>query len=345
MNPTLTERLRNLLEDGKPVAIVTDTNVGPLYAESLCQSVPQLTEAPVLTVPAGRKDIESLMDLWRGLSDSGMTRGGVVVNLGGGTVTDIGGFAASTFKRGVDYINVPTTLLAMADASVGGKTGIDFNGLKNEVGAFAKPLAVLADASFLKTLPSLEILSGFAEMLKTGLIADRELYSSLLALGNPVEASAEKINPLINRTIAIKEDVTKKDPSERGLRKILNFGHTVGHAYESRTAALGSPVPHGVAIAWGLLTELILSHFERGLDSAVLYPYARMVRELYPTFPFACGNYEPLLELMTHDKKNSADGLINFTLLSQVGDAHYDVLLSAEQIRPVLDATLELLGR
>ncbi|MBD5284614.1 MAG: 3-dehydroquinate synthase [Bacteroides sp.] len=341
----LTTRLQPLLEERPQIVLVTDSTVGPLYADKVREAVPALTGAQTLTIPAGIKDLASLTDLWRALSDSGMTRKGVVVNLGGGTVTDIGGFAAATFKRGVSFINVPTTLLAMADASVGGKTGIDFNGLKNEVGAFAMPEAVVVDPGFLRTLPPAEILSGFAEMLKTGLVADAGLYTELLKIENPSDREAGIPVSLIERTVAVKEDVTRRDPHEKSLRKILNFGHTAGHAYESRMAALGRPVPHGVAVAWGLLTELVLSHFELGLDSAALYPYARLLREQYPPFPFTCGQYDPLLELMAHDKKNSADGRLNFTLIPKIGEAKTDCLLPPAKVRPAIDATLDLLGR
>lgn len=341
----LGKNLGPLLDGSGPIAVITDTNVGPLWLERVRGSVPALRDALTVTVPAEHKDLETLTEVWHKLSDGGMTRGGTVVNLGGGTVTDLGGFAASTFKRGVRFVNVPTTLLGMADASVGGKTGIDFNGLKNEIGTFAMPEAVVADAMFLSTLPPLEILSGFAEMLKTGLIADKELYYALLRLESPVDASPEEMTPLIERTIAIKERVTASDPTEKGLRKILNFGHTAGHAFESRLATTHHPVPHGIAVAWGLLTELILSHLELGLDSSALYPYARLLKELYPAFPFSCGRYEPLIALMNHDKKNVSPGLLNFTLLREIGEAEFDCLIGEDKVKEALDITLELSGR
>lgn len=331
-------------ESGKgPKVIVTDRTVAELWLDKVLDEVPDLRGAPVIVIPDGRKDLETAADVWSRLSEAGMTRDGIIVNLGGGTVTDLGGFCAATFKRGVDYINIPTTLLAMADASAGGKTGIDFNGLKNEVGVFRKPLAVIGDAMFLKTLPPVEILSGFAEMLKTGLIADKNLYSSLIGLEDPVEVPAERLNPLIRRVIEIKESITEKDPEEQGLRKVLNFGHTAGHAFESRSRELGHPVPHGVAVGWGLLTELILSHIEKGLDSTALYPLASLIRERYPAFPFTCGEYEPLLRLMAHDKKNRGDGMLNFTLVPELGSALPDNYLSPETVKEALDITQDFL--
>lgn len=331
-------------ESGKgPKVIVTDRTVAELWLDKVLDEVPDLRGAPVIVIPDGRKDLETAADVWSRLSEEGMTRDGIIVNLGGGTVTDLGGFCAATFKRGVDYINIPTTLLAMADASAGGKTGIDFNGLKNEVGVFRKPLAVIGDAMFLKTLPPVEILSGFAEMLKTGLIADKNLYSSLIGLGDPVEVPAERLNPLIRRVIVIKESITEKDPEEQGFRKVLNFGHTAGHAFESRSRELGHPVPHGVAVAWGLLTELILSHIEKGLDSTALYPLASLIRERYPAFPFTCGEYEPLLRLMAHDKKNRGDGMLNFTLVPELGSALPDNYLTPETVKEALDITQDFL--
>lgn len=331
-------------ESGKgPKVIVTDRTVAELWLDKVLDEVPELRGAPVIVIPDGRKDLETAADVWSRLSEAGMTRDGIIVNLGGGTVTDLGGFCAATFKRGVDYINIPTTLLAMADASAGGKTGIDFNGLKNEVGVFRKPLAVIGDAMFLKTLPPVEILSGFAEMLKTGLIADKNLYSSLIGLGDPVEVPAERLNLLIRRVIEIKERITEKDPEEQGLRKVLNFGHTAGHAFESRSRELGHPVPHGVAVGWGLLTELILSHIVKGLDSTALYPLANLIRERYPAFPFTCGEYEPLLRLMAHDKKNRGDGMLNFTLVPELGSALPDNYLSPETVKEALDITQDFL--
>lgn len=331
-------------ESGKgPKVLVTDRTVAELWLDKVLDEVPELRGAPVIVIPDGRKDLETASDVWSRLSEAGMTRDGIIVNLGGGTVTDLGGFCAATFKRGVDYINIPTTLLAMADASAGGKTGIDFNGLKNEVGVFRKPLAVIGDAMFLKTLPPVEILSGFAEMLKTGLIADKNLYSSLIGLEDPVEVPAERLNPLIRRVIVIKESITEKDPEEQGFRKVLNFGHTAGHAFESRSRELGHPVPHGVAVGWGLLTELILSHIEKGLDSTALYPLASLIRERYPAFPFTCGEYEPLLRLMAHDKKNRGDGMLNFTLVPELGSALPDNYLSPETVKEALDITQDFL--
>lgn len=331
-------------ESGKgPKVIVTDRTVAELWLDKVLDEVPDLRGAPVIVIPDGRKDLETAADVWSRLSEEGMTRDGIIVNLGGGTVTDLGGFCAATFKRGVDYINIPTTLLAMADASAGGKTGIDFNGLKNEVGVFRKPLAVIGDAMFLKTLPPVEILSGFAEMLKTGLIADKNLYASLIGLEDPVEVPAERLNPLIRRVIEIKESITEKDPEEQGFRKVLNFGHTAGHAFESRSRELGHPVPHGVAVGWGLLTELILSHIEKGLDSTALYPLASLIRERYPAFPFTCGEYEPLLRLMAHDKKNRGDGMLNFTLVPELGSALPDNYLTPETVKEALDITQDFL--
>lgn len=343
--PNLKVRLQPLVDDRGPLALVTDETVMSLYGERVFQAVPALSEAVKIVIPSGRKDLESLAAVWRELSESGLTRGGTVVNMGGGTVTDLGGFAAATFKRGVRSINVPTTLLAMADASVGGKTGIDFGGLKNEVGVFAMPEAVIADLTFLSTLPPEEVLSGFSEMLKTGIVADADLYRSLLRLESPAEAVSEEMTSLIERTIAIKERITQEDPYEKSIRKILNFGHTAGHAFESRAAETGQPVPHGIAIAWGILTELILSHMEAGLDSAVLYPYARLLKEQYPPFPFTCGQYEPLLRLMAHDKKNTTSDRLNFTLIPAIGTARTDCHLTSVQVIPALDATLDLLGR
>ena len=257
-------------------------------------------------------------------------------------VTDLGGFAAATFKRGIRYINIPTTLLGAVDAAVGGKTGINFNGLKNEIGAFAPAEAVLVAVSFFRTLSREHLLSGFAEMLKHGLISTTAIYDRLFMLDLSRPDSAEMLSCL-EESIGVKQRVVEQDPHEAGIRKSLNFGHTVGHAFESFSHHSHHPVQHGYAVAWGLVCELILSHRRLGFPLDVVRRFAAFVRENYGVFPITCSDYDYLYERMTHDKKNDAD-TINFTLLSDVGKVVIDQTATRQEIEVVLDLYRDMFG-
>ena len=249
-------------------------------------------------------------------------------------VTDLGGFAASTFKRGINYINIPTTLLAMVDASVGGKTGINFNGLKNEIGVFNNANTVILDTQFLKTLDAENIRSGYAEMLKHGLISEDKMWAELLNydLENP---DLQKLSQMVADSVAVKERIVTEDPTEHGIRKALNLGHTVGHAFES-LALQRKPVLHGYAVAWGLICELYLSCIKTGFPTDKMHQTVRFIQEHYGKMAITCDDYPTLLELMTHDKKNVA-GVINFTLLGGIGDIRINQTATKEEIYEALD--------
>ena len=249
-------------------------------------------------------------------------------------VTDLGGFAASTFKRGINYINIPTTLLAMVDASVGGKTGINFNGLKNEIGVFNNASTVILDTQFLKTLDAENICSGYAEMLKHGLISEDKMWAELLNydLENP---DLQKLSRMVADSVAVKERIVTEDPTEKGIRKALNLGHTVGHAFES-LALQRKPVLHGYAVAWGLICELYLSCIKTGFPTDKMRQTVSFIKEHYGKMTITCDDYPTLLELMTHDKKNVA-GTINFTLLGGIGDIRINQNATKEEIYEALD--------
>ena len=288
------------------------------------------------------KTPESLMAVWSALSTRGGTRHSLLLNLGGGMITDLGGFAASTFKRGISYINIPTTLLAMVDAAVGGKTGINFNGLKNEVGVFAPASSVLLDTTFLKTLDSENLCSGYAEMLKHGLISTEAHRAELLRFDlNRIDYG--QLQELVARSVAIKERVVHEDPYEKGIRKALNLGHTAGHAIESLALAEGRTVLHGYAVAWGLVCELYLSCVREGFPTEKLHQTVHFVKENYGVFAFDCRQYEQLYEYMTHDKKNTA-GSVNFTLLGDTGDIRINRTASRQEIFNMLDFYREAMG-
>ena len=289
------------------------------------------------------KTLQSLASVWQALSDRHATRRSGMVNLGGGMVTDLGGFAAATFKRGIRYFNLPTTLLGAVDAAVGGKTGINFNGLKNEVGAFAPAEAVLVTTAFFASLSREHLLSGFAEMLKHGLISSLAVYEPLFSLDLTRPDSPEMLARL-EESIAVKRRVVEEDPFEKGLRKSLNLGHTIGHAFESLSHHRHQPVQHGYAVAWGLVGELILSHRRLGFPLDTLRRFASYVREHYGTFVITCDDYDYLCERMTHDKKNAASDAINFTLLSDVGQVVINQTATRDEITLALDLYRDLFG-
>lgn len=312
----------------------------------LCWPVMQnfigLRNAHIITIPAGdiHKDMESLAHVWRSLGEGRGTRHSLLINLGGGMVTDLGGFAASTFKRGIDFINIPTTLLAMVDASVGGKTGINFDSLKNEVGVFNDAKYVILDTEFLKTLDDENLRSGYAEMLKHGLISNEADWGEQLRfdLGNP---DYKHLATMLGKSVKVKERIVEEDPHEKGIRKALNLGHTFGHAFESyslrRYKENGTkPILHGYAVAYGLICELYLSAVKAGFPVDKMRQTVQYIRDNYGLMAITCDDYPELIELMRHDKKNTA-GIINFTLLSGIGEININQTATEEEIKESLD--------
>ena len=323
--------------------ILTDEHTNRLCMP-LLKAIPTLQKAEEIRIGAEdvHKNLETLTQVWQTLSKQGATRHSLLINLGGGMVTDLGGFAAATFKRGITYINIPTTLLAMVDASVGGKTGINFNGLKNEIGAFAPASHVLIETEFLRTLDNRNFFSGYAEMLKHGLISTPRHLDELLAFDTERPDYAY-LKQLVGQSVQIKENIVKQDPKEQGIRKALNLGHTVGHAFESMALAENRPVLHGYAVAWGLICELYLSHIQAGFPKERLRQVNQFVREHYGCFNFDCQSYERLYELMKHDKKNTA-GIINFTLLKEVGNISLNQTADKTMIFEMFDFYRECMG-
>ena len=281
------------------------------------------------------KNLDTLSQVWQALSNGGATRHSLMINLGGGMVTDLGGFAASTFKRGIDFINIPTTLLAMVDASVGGKTGINFGGLKNEIGVFSDSRFVIINTQFLDTLDHDNICSGYAEMLKHGLISDEHTWAELATfeLDTP---DLSQLQRMVAESIKVKERIVEADPHEHGIRKALNLGHTMGHAFESFAMRRGTPILHGYAVAYGLVSELYMSARKTAFPTDRMHQTVRFIRENYGTFNITCDDYPTLIELMHHDKKNTS-GIINFTLLGNVGDIRINQTANEEEIKEALD--------
>ena len=320
--------------------------------------------AQVITIGATdqNKTLDSLSHVWAELQRGGATRHSLMINLGGGMVTDLGGFAASTFKRGLNYINIPTTLLAMVDASVGGKTGINFGGLKNEIGVFSCAKSVILDTTFLKTMDHENVCSGYAEMLKHGLIANDDMLAELLNFDLDV-IDYYQLTRMLEDSVKVKERIVEEDPTEQGIRKALNLGHTIGHAFEAfAMRAMGPmgpispispigpispmspigpmrpirPILHGYAVAYGLVCELYLSCVKTEFPVDKMRQVVRYINENYGKLPVTCDDYPTLLELMTHDKKNVGD-TINFTLLGGVGDIRINQTATKEEISEALD--------
>lgn len=323
------------LETYDSVVVCCDTNTRQNCWPLLLQAKPELANALQLTVPAGEqhKNLDTCQMLWDKLFEAGTTRHALWINLGGGVVGDMGGFVASVYKRGIQFMNIPTSLLAMVDATVGGKLGVDHNNIKNGLGLFADPQAVLLCPEFLNTLPEEELRSGFAEMLKHGLVHDKAHLEELMQVG---AVGISQRPDLIRRSVEIKLEVVTQDPYEADLRKVLNFGHTLGHAIESALLAKGTPVPHGFAVAWGMVGELDLSVRLLGFPQAEAARVSKYLADVYrPTLniDIAIPNFAALV---TNDKKNRGKAL-NFSLLKDVGQPVFDQQVSMDNVELALE--------
>lgn len=286
----------------------------------------------VMEMPEGEdhKTIDICMGVWEAMSEYGADRKSLLINLGGGVVTDLGGFVASTYMRGIDYINVPTSLLAMVDASVGGKTGVDLGALKNQVGVISEGSMVLVDTSYLQTLPPNHVISGFAEMLKHGLIADKTYWEELKSIDKIDDSN---IDNLVYRSVEIKNKVVTEDPTEQGLRKILNFGHTLGHAIESYFLENGDKTPllHGEAIAIGMILEAYISSVQNSLSKDELDSITRCFIKYFEKVEINDIDQDIIIKLLRHDKKNS-HGKVKFVLLDAIGSPRIDCEVSKDLI-------------
>ncbi len=324
--------------------ILTDEQT-KIHCLPVLQKEGALSSAKVYTMPCGDhyKTIETVVDIWKFLGENGGTRKSVLINLGGGVVTDLGGFVANTFKRGIKFINIPTTLLSMVDAAVGGKTGINFNGLKNEIGVINPAENVVIYTDFLRSLDTENLLSGYAEMLKHGLLSSEKEMKKLSKFDarNP---DFNLLSELIETSIEVKANIVKQDPTEKGIRKALNLGHTIGHAFESYSHKINKPILHGYAVAWGLIGELLLSYKLKGLPQEIMLNTVRFIKENYGVFEITCDDYPALYEYMAHDKKNANAREINFTLLSNVGEIIPNCIVDKELIYQALDFYRDSVG-
>ncbi len=324
--------------------VLTDTNTQIHCLPVLLQTL-NIMESHILCLPQGeeKKNIETLQHIWNFLLEKGATRASILLILGGGTLTDIGGFAATTFMRGMPYVNIPTTLLGMVDASVGGKTGINYNGVKNLIGAFSMPESIIVYTPFLTSLPAQQFLSGWAEMLKHTLISSPLQLAALQAFDlhnwfvNPNDEQLEQLTELVDRSIEIKRYIVELDPQEQDMRQTLNFGHTIGHALEAFALEKGHVLLHGYAVLYGMVAELYLSHLLFGFSEKDIQIVIACMKEFYGKPDCACSDYDKLIALMHHDKKNQSVNDITFTLLRSIGNYQTGCVCSETQIKEALD--------
>ncbi|MDA3780912.1 MAG: 3-dehydroquinate synthase [Bacteroidales bacterium] len=334
INKILTQYLQ--AKEYSKVLILVDTNTEKKCL-SYFKNLKQFASLHLIIIPPGdkNKNIESTQVIWEYLSTHNADRSSLLINLGGGMICDLGGFAASTFKRGINFINIPTTLLSQVDASIGGKTGINFLGLKNELGLFQSAKQVLIDSVFLKTLDKRNILSGWAEMIKHTLIYNYESFK-ILSKNKIKNINYEQLNILIEHSINIKKHFVDNDPEEQGIRKSLNFGHTFGHAFESFFLTTKNNLLHGEAIAHGMICELILSKKRFCIDTEKINEIISYLLSLYKKIEIDENDFEKISLLMSHDKKNTNTN-INITLLKDIGKPIINQKLNKDEIFEILN--------
>ena len=297
------------------------------------------SNAQIIKISSGElhKNLDTCNYIWDKMRESGLDRHAIMINLGGGVIGDMGGFVASTYMRGVDFIQVPTTLLSQVDASVGGKLGVDFKGLKNFIGLFNNPKAVIIDTNFLESLPPEQVKSGYAEMIKHALIRDEKMWKRFI---QNIDWKKNVNKKDIRESIIIKKKVVEEDPHEKGLRKILNFGHTLGHAIETYSFNTEKPLLHGYAIALGMIGETYLSYKKLGLSEEALKATGQYIRDIYKINTPLYRDIDSIMSLLKYDKKNIS-GKVMFSLLNEIGDCTYDIQVDEVLVRESLEYTLD----
>jgi 3-dehydroquinate synthase len=318
-NETGYEKINTFISESmySSIFILVDEHTNEYCLPKFLPNLATETPIEIIEIEAGEeiKNITTCVEIWSILSELGADRKSLIVNLGGGVITDIGGFIASTFKRGIDFINVPTTLLGMVDASIGGKNGVDLGNLKNQIGVINVPQLLLIDTNFLETLSQREMRSGLAEMLKHGLIYDKNYWEQFLDLS---QIDFADFDALVYRSIEIKNEIVKQDPTENGIRKALNFGHTLGHGIESHFLNSETPLLHGEAIAIGMILESYVSK-EKGLLSNEEYQQIKyIITNIYEKVTFNDDDIVSIQNLLIHDKKNEY-GKVQFALINGIG--------------------------
>lgn len=329
--------LENLLQPDvySKIFVLVDENTNEYCLPYFLSNLPTEIEIEIIEIEAGEenKNMYTCIDLWHTLIDLDADRKSILLNLGGGVITDIGGFVASTFKRGIDFINIPTTLLAMVDASVGGKTGVDLGNLKNQIGVINEPKSVVVLSKFLETLPSNQMRSGLAEMLKHGLIYDKLYWDKLKNLN---DLNTDDLDILIKQSIEIKNEIVSQDLKENGIRKALNFGHTLGHAIESYflESEDKKQLLHGEAIAVGMILESHISYQSNFISKDDFAEIKYIITDIFEKIIFNESDIQNIMNLLIFDKKNEF-GNVQFTLLNKIGES---------KINQIVDESLILLA-
>ncbi|TFV97434.1 3-dehydroquinate synthase [Algoriphagus kandeliae] len=338
MNPVfhteqIAKELRKQLESLSYSAlfILSDENTQELCFPLIEEALPK--KHFHFTIPAGEKhkNLDTCAAIWFDMTEAGLDRKALMLNLGGGVIGDMGGFCASIYKRGIRFVNLPTTLLSQVDASVGGKLGVDFEGLKNHLGVFNEPEWVLIAPEFLQTLPTRELRSGFAEIIKHGLIQDESYFHEL----NFEDWQKNDWSKLIQKSVEIKKEVVQSDPKEAGLRKILNFGHTIGHAFETNYLDTPRHLLHGEAIAAGMICEAMLSVEKCGLSTSDYKKIKESILKVYDKIKIKDEDLEPILDLCFQDKKNEGNTLL-LSLIDRIGHCQYNIPIKPEEIKAAI---------
>jgi 3-dehydroquinate synthase len=318
------------------IFVLADINSRKYCLPRLMSNIQLFQKVHIIEIQDGEefKNLNTCQRLWQELADNNADRNSILINLGGGVICDMGGFVASTFKRGIRYLNIPTTLLAMVDASMGGKVGIDLKGLKNEVGLFSNPQVVFTIPEFLDTLPERQFRSGFAEVIKHSIVYEKQFWEDLSA--KPY-SQIKEWREIIDWSVEIKNYFVMEDPFDKGFRKVLNFGHTIGHAIETFSIQNDSqPLLHGEAVAIGLICELFISNQQSELPKSEMDEVIQYISANYEHYPFRSGNFDLIIDNMKHDKKNT-DNKFNFTLLTSIGNSlinqAVDINLITESLR------------
>lgn len=335
---SLKKELQNQVANHSRVVILTDSQVAEFCLDLFVPLFPEPSQVEIIEIEPGEssKSPEILLELMGAFLDIPLDRNALLVNFGGGVVTDIGGFAASIYKRGIPFLNVPTSLMGMCDASIGGKTGIDFAHYKNVLGAFAEPKSILIYPPFIHSLPKVELLSGFAEMVKHAIIADNRLFGALETID---PSNPDHLSLFIERSASIKLEIVEKDYLEKGLRKVLNFGHTVGHAIESYFLEIEKPITHGHAVALGMRVEAYISFYRGRLKIDELGRIKNLLTQAYP-LPQKI-YWEDIVRFVLQDKKNK-NGQILISIPESIGSCMWDVQVTEEELRSAIEEELNV---
>jgi len=315
------------------LCVLVDENTKSLALPFLLESFKDEIKLQIFEVKSGEenKNIPSCLNIWHQLSDLNVDRKSLLINLGGGVLCDMGGFISATYKRGIDCVNIPTTLLSMVDASIGGKTGVNIGVYKNQIGHFSQPKAVFINTEFLNTLPEKELVNGYAEIIKHALICDLTYWNTLKKNG------FINLNEIISKSIEIKYEIVSQDPLEKNIRKKLNFGHTIGHALEMLSPKLvGRQLSHGEAVAIGIICESYISMKLSGFKEKELLEITDFIKTIFPAFKINTDHFQKIFDLMLFDKKNE-NGKIKMVLLKSIGKAVIDIEAEREMIFNALE--------